>query len=111
MFDGAIASGLTNTGTQTTQAQSVGNYAGGPDTAAFSTGTLGVAVAQGSNVDAIGGFAGNLVFAGVAGGTPATQSTAFAIGANENRVNAGPGPGNVAGLVNAMGQKVKNNIH
>ena len=56
LFSGAVANGVTNTGTQFTIAQSTGNfdfaYAGGPNTLADANGTLGLAVAQGSNLRA-----------------------------------------------------------
>jgi hypothetical protein len=185
LFSGAVANGVTNTGTQATAAASVGNfdfaYAGGPNTQALAQGTLGLAVAQGSNVYAqagtsstdvgnaafniandpsffgfgnqvvaggglggggVGNVAANLggigdvstlhsnyvqaigsgnfattvggtgdqVFVGFGGG-PSTLSTAFNVGGADNLVEAGPGPFNVAGLVNATGQTVVNNIH
>jgi hypothetical protein len=148
-------------------------YAGGPNTEAVTAGTLGVAVAQGSGVAAIGGTsssdlgnvavnianeptgnplnnvvfasgtgnaafnlgrtsslaqtavveaigkgnfasnlggAGNAVFAGKFANS-STLSTAFNVGGANNTVTAGPGPFNIAGLVNQTGKTVTNNIH
>jgi hypothetical protein len=49
-------------------------------------------------------LAGNFV-------TSSTLSTAFNVGGTNNKVLAGPGPFNVAGLVNQTGKTVTNNIH
>jgi hypothetical protein len=94
LFSGAVANGVTNTGTQFTVAQSTGPfdfaYAGGPGSEAFANGTLGVAVAQGSNVLAEGGI--NSTDVGNAAFNIANETAPF----GNNVVEAGGGNGNVA---------------
>jgi hypothetical protein len=103
LFSGAIANGVTNTGTQVTDAEASGPfdfaYAGGPNTFASARGTLGVAVAQGKNVFATAGASSTDV-----------GNAAFNI-ANEpvlggNFVVAGGGNGNLATTVGGTGNGV-----
>jgi hypothetical protein len=67
------------------------------------------AVGSGNLATNLGGT-GNAVQAGSTG-LPATLSNAFAIGGTNNEVFAGPGPFNVAGVVNQTNANAVNNIH
>ncbi len=83
---------------------------GGPvPTSSATNATFVQAVGKGNFATTVGG-AGNQVSAGTTL-TPATLSNAFAFGGNDNSVLAGPGPFNVAGLINQSGKTVTNNIH
>jgi len=114
LFSGAIANGLTNTGTQSTQAFAKGNfslaYAGGPNTLAATNGTLNVAVAQGSNVLAqAGNLAQNGDTANVAINIANEPASSFG-----NSVFAGGGPtkagiGNVALNLGGTGSATRPN--
>ena len=128
LFSGAVANGVTNTGTQVTQASSTGPfdfaYAGGPNTFASANGTAGVAVAQGSNVFAQAGTSssdvGNAAFnianeptspifnqavAGGGNGNLAANLGGTTSATNVNTVEAF-GNGNIATTVGGTGNQV-----
>jgi hypothetical protein len=69
------------------------------DVVAFGSGNLATTV-SGTGYEVFAGFPGT-----------SKLSNAFTFGGTNNVVQAGPGPFNVAGLVNQTGKSVINNIH
>jgi len=94
-FNSAVAAGTGNI------AVNIGNETGAGFENAQAYGTGNSAFNIGDN---------NIVFAGDSG-SPATFSSAFNVGGSNNTVHAGPGPFNIAGLINQTGKNVLNNIH